>query len=284
MSRPILPDEPEDMAREFITHFPERISTLFVETQLRDAVRRRKPSILMACMLKSGSTFLCNALAAATGYPRHPLVYAFFQNAQDLYLPALARAIAIPTITQQHVRATRPNLELIDIFHLKTIVLVRNVFDAIVSLRDHCLREGPEMPAGIVTDQFERLSTTEQYDLLIDVSAPWFFGFYASWFAASQAGKCDPVWVTYETFFADPESALESLLEFAETPRTRTEVSQALQQARSEGSRLNRGVGGRGQTELTPEQRDRIVRLSRWYPSVDFQLMGISQETQASAA
>lgn len=284
MSPPNLPEDPEDLARAFMSHFPERVSTLYVETKLREIVRRRKPSVLIACMLKSGSTFLCNALATATGYPRHPLVYAFYQNAQDIYLPALARGIAVPTITQQHVRATRPNLELIDIFHFKTIVLVRDVFDALVSLRDHCLREGPEMPAGIVTNTFAELSKEQQYDLLIDISAPWFFGFYASWFAASRRGDCEPVWVTYETLFADPASALETLLEFTGTPRSREEIAAAVEKARSEGSRLNKGIAGRGRTELTADQRARIARLARWYPGVDFRLMGVLPEMQSTAA
>lgn len=275
--------DPDALAREFIRHFPGRAATLSIETPLRAAARRRKPPILLACMPKSGSTFLCNAIAAATGYPRHPLVYAYFRNAQDLYLPALVKALSIPTVTQQHVVATRPNLELIDVFHLKTIVLVRNLFDVVVSLREHCLREGPHTPAGFIDESFSGLSKARQYDLLIDVAVPWYFGFYASWFRASHSGDCRPLWLTYETLFADPIDVLQRLLEFCESPQDRSRVREAVARARESGSRFNKGIAGRGNAELGAHQRRRIASYADWYPTVDFSLIGLPQGERSAA-
>lgn len=279
-----MPHDANELARKLILKLPGREGVLPHADELRAAARKRKPVVLVACMPKSGSTFLANAIAAATGYPLHSLVYAYFRNAQDLYLPALLRTLAVPTVTQQHVVATRPNLELIDLFHLKTVVLVRNIFDVVVSLRDHCLREGVETPAGVIDDAFPHLPKSEQYDLLIDVAAPWYFGFYASWFRASQNGGCDPLWLTYETLFAEPLPILHKLLEFCEAPQSVDAVRAALEKAREAGSRFNKGVTGRGTDELSAGQKERLAGLARRHPTTDFSLIGVGGTARSRKA
>jgi hypothetical protein len=43
-----------------------------------------------------------------------------------------------------------------------------------------------------------------------------------------------------------------------------------------ERTRLNVGVPGRAHTLLSDSQRERIVRLTQYYPNVDFTRIGIS--------
>ena len=145
-------NEHEQLARHIMEHFPERNTIKICEESLKKSARAYPPSILIACMPRSGSTYLSNLLAAVTGYPRHPLVYTFYRNEQDLYLPALMKALTIPTVTQQHLRATGPTLELIDIFNLRPIVLVRNLFDVVVSYFDHLHQESLLVPAAYFPD------------------------------------------------------------------------------------------------------------------------------------
>src|SRR6187551_3281662 len=131
-----------------IDHLPEWRPTV------NALARSRPPSILLACMPKSGSSFLSAALAQAAGYPLYQFVYTYDRNEQDLYLPALVSGLGLPspTVTQQHVRATGSNLDLTQVFNLRVVLLVRNLFDALVSLRDHILNEGAPQPMAYIPD------------------------------------------------------------------------------------------------------------------------------------
>ena len=256
----------DELAKQIMQHFPERETMRHRAKELREAARTCKPSIVIACMPKSGSTFLANVLAAITEYPHHPLVYAHFRQEQDLYLPALLKAIAIPTVTQQHIRATEANLELMRIFNLQPVVLVRNIFDTIVSYFDHLHKESIQVPAGYFDEEFFTFDDEKKFDMIIDVAAPWFIGFFASWQNAMTNGRCTMAWLTYEGLFANLETAVSEILGFYEVTTSEARIREALQTAREHGSRFNKGVKGRGETRLSTAQKDRIVRLTQYYP------------------
>lgn len=101
--------------------------------------------ILIACMPKSRSTLLTKMISESTGYTNTPFVKAYSQNEQDLYLPSMLMHKNRNTITQQHVRATVPNVDLLRLFNTKNIILFRNIFDVCLSYRDHLLNESIEV-------------------------------------------------------------------------------------------------------------------------------------------
>jgi len=265
----------EELALLIMQHFPERETMRHRAKELREAARERKPSVLIACMPKTGSTFLANVLASITEYPHHPLVYAHFRQEQDLYLPSLLKAIAIPTVTQQHVRATEANLELLQIFNVKPIVLVRNIFDTIVSFFDHLHKESVQVPAGYFNDEFFTFDDEKKFDMIIDVAGPWFIGFFASWQDAMAKGRCTMAWLTYEALFANLETAVSEILGFYEVTASQARIRESLQAARDHGSRFNKGVKGRGETRLTTSQKERVARLAAYYPAIDFSMIGL---------
>ncbi|MDH3232775.1 MAG: tetratricopeptide repeat protein, partial [Alphaproteobacteria bacterium] len=80
--------------------------------------------IFIACMPKSGSTFLRTALMALTGWQEAYMTFAFLQNEEELYLPYLRAAARLNTVVQQHCRATVPNIQLLQAFAIRPIVLV----------------------------------------------------------------------------------------------------------------------------------------------------------------
>jgi hypothetical protein len=235
-------------------------------------------------MPKSGSTYLATLLSLATGYPQHPLVFAYERNEQDLDLAALLRSLGRPTVTQQHVRATGPNLALIDAFDLRTVVLVRNLFDVVLSLHDHLVGEGLGIPCGFFSEEFLRLDRPARLDMVIDLALPWYFAFYASWADVRARGGRPTHWLTYEGLTADPAGALRGCLDFCGLPASDGAVAAAVAQARSRPTRHNKGVAGRGDADLTVAQKDRIRRLAAYYPSVDFTPVGLPAPAAARSA
>ena len=126
--------------------------------------------LIVACMPKSGSTFLASALTHATGYSNVVLAFGFEQNEQDLYLPALIRNSGFDTVTQQHMRATDPNLRLLAAFHMAPIVLVRNLEDITISLYDHLHNTAIKASMGYLNESFFELDrVTSSLDDTINI-------------------------------------------------------------------------------------------------------------------
>ncbi len=261
---------------------PDRQQLHHARAAIARRARQYPPSILIACMPKSGSTYLANALAAATGYPMHPLVYIHERNEQDLYLPELLRTLNQPIVTQQHVRATLGNLELIQLFHLRPVILVRNLFDVVVSLYDHLHHDDFRVPMANVTPEFFELSEKRKLDAIIDLHLPWYFSFFTSWATPQPSLPCLVHWVTYEALQASPHTTVQGILAFANQTLTMDQVERAIALARQSKTRFNQGKTGRGQEILSREQQQRILEYIDYYPSVDFSLIGLSR-THAAA-
>jgi len=98
-------------------------------------------SVFVAAMPKSGSSFLARALCEATTYRHSYCDFSYANIEQELYLPRLVDIYGKGTVVQQHVLANEPNLLLFKEFGIRPIVLVRNLFDLVISVRDHLLTE-----------------------------------------------------------------------------------------------------------------------------------------------
>lgn len=250
--------------------------------KLKRLLTRRRETIFLACMPKSGSTFLKRALMEVTGFQSAYLSYAFERNEQDLYFPALIDNWNVATITQQHVRATGPNLQLMDRFGIRPVILVRNLFDAIVSIRDYLFTEGFEkFPSLYVTEQMADFSRERQLDLLIAHALPWYINFYVSWYDSCRTGSIDAMWLSYEDLVQDWAAGVHGVLEFYGIPHSLERVRTALERLSSGDRgdiRLNVGVTGRG-AELSEAQHDRVREQAALYPWVDFTRIGIAKVT-----
>jgi hypothetical protein len=90
------------------------------------------PHLLIACQPKSGSTFLKNILCEATGFRDTYLFHAAELSTQELFYPVLLEFADVPTVTHQHCRATEANLQMMQAFGMRAVVLVRNLFDDVL--------------------------------------------------------------------------------------------------------------------------------------------------------
>jgi hypothetical protein len=267
-------------------------------SQLKKITSRRGEYIFIACMPKTASTFMTMALSELTGFTRVGMRYDVFNQSQaqksdvglvkiqrseqDLYLPKVIDAYPYGTVTQQHVKATCSNLRMMKTFSIRPVVLVRNILDVVVSIRDHLYKEGfHKFPTFFCNKKFPEFDEKTQLDWIIELGLPWYFNFYVSWYEASSSKRIDVLWLTYEEVIADWKEALKKVLLFYGIQRTDEEIEKALNVIHQQGSgkgrkiRINKGVIGRGRATLTDAQRERIIGLARFYPSVDFSRIGI---------
>lgn len=232
--------------------------------------------IFIACVPKSASSFLKTLLRGLTGYRDIFPVYAAGQTEHEVYLPALREYAHLNTVTQQHCRASDANVHLMQAFGIRPIVLVRNIFDSVISLLDFYTDRGAYFNTYFRAD-FQQLDETTKVDLLIDNVIPWYFQFVASWDLVERQQRLEIKWLTYEDLTADKTNAVQDVLRFYGLGAPDAAIAAKVKETESESReiRFNKGVAGRGKIRLTDQQKERIRRLSNYYPSTDFGRIGL---------
>ncbi len=231
--------------------------------------------IFIACSPKSGSTFLKNLLVNLTGYQDAFMVASPGQFEQELYLPTLQETAHLDTVTQQHARASDTNVHLMQAFGIKPVVLVRNIFDSVMSLLD--FYDKGAFQHSYFRGDWQALDEETKIDLLIDNLVPWYFQFVASWDLAERQKRVEVEWLTYEELIADKTTSVLKVLEFYGLGAARRGVEQRIREIESEGRkiRFNKGVAGRGKSGLSDRQKERIRSLAKYYPATDFSRIGM---------
>lgn len=232
--------------------------------------------IFIACVPKSASTFLKNVLAGLTGFQDVFMVHAAGQSEHEIYLPTVREFAHLNTVTQQHCRASDANIHIMQAFEIRPIVLVRNIFDSVVSLLDFYNKQGAFFNSYFRAD-FQSLDDETKINLLIDNVIPWYFQFVASWDLAEKQQRLTVRWLTYEDLIENKPETVENVLEFYGLGSPARAIESRIQKAESEARkiRFNKGVAGRGKARLGDEQKERVRRLSKYYPTTDFGRIGL---------
>jgi sulfotransferase family protein len=231
--------------------------------------------IFIACVPKTASTFLKNLLVNITGYRDLFTVYAAGQSEHEIYLPTLRDSAHLDTVTQQHCRASDANIHLMQGFGIRPVVLVRNIFDSVMSLLDF-YNKGAFRTSYFRAD-WPRLDEETKLDLIIENVIPWYFQFVASWDLAEKQKRLEMYWLTYEELIGDKASSVLKVLGFYGLGASRRGMEKRIREIESDElkNRFNKGVSGRGKSGLSERQKEQIRRLTRYYPSTDFARIGL---------
>lgn len=237
----------------------------------------RRHRILLACFPKSGSTWLRTILTGLPGMRTAWISDGAGRAEQELSPHRLASAGFHDFVAQHHVRFHDGTRRQIGRFGLKPVVLVRDIFDCLVSLADHVRTNWPELPQALVTPEILALPDGELLDFVIDMAAPWYIDFYVSWLSCPGV----PL-VRYEDLVRDPSAVVAGLVCRLGLEASATEIGRAIAAAENGPVLFNRGVVGRG-AALTEAQRGRILRQASYYPTVDFSAIGIGKGGRGGA-
>ncbi|WP_183094893.1 sulfotransferase [Nocardioides stalactiti] len=252
-------------------------------------------AVLVACMPKSGSTFLSAALSQLPGFRREHIVPSYKRREQEIGINELQRAFdATQTlrkafdaglfktedrprgfVAQNHIRHTAETQALIDAYAIVPVCLVRNIFDIVVSLRDHVTHSSVFTPTAYVDETMVDWEPERMYEFLVDMAVPWYIHFYVSWFKAENR-----IMVTYEDLVADPHAQLREILRFGKLGWNNEMIAQALEDVAGVNMRKNVGKAGRGEV-LADDLKARVAHFCSFYPDVDFRPIGIDQSGAA---
>lgn len=228
---------------------------------------------LVACMPKSGSTYLTQLIAEMHDLKKTNLKDATGRNEQVISLPNVVDNFGHRVVDQVHCRATKPNLDIIRDYGLTVILVTRNLLDLVFSIFDHSHMENPRFNMAWMDERHLHLPLKTQMDLIIDLALPWYINFYVSWYEGMR--EVDVSWVCYEDLSSDTHAALKNLNHSIGKAVSDERILSIINELASKKSyRFNKGVCGRGEN-LSEDQKKRIKNFASYYPWVDFSPIGI---------
>lgn len=239
----------------------------------RKIIGQTEGRILLACFPKSGSTFTSNVISELHGMKKVSLVPYYGRREQEICKLSLQEiAPNQKIIAQHHVRYHPHTQRLSAEYSLSNVVLTRNIFDAMVSIRDHIRNESEISPHAYLSESHKNLSNDDLDSLLADLVAPWYFNFFVSWLDCSNM-----LHITYEDLKENEIEYFMEILHFAKLNFSVEAVKDAINITKGKrSSRYNKGVQGRGNS-LSNYAKDRITKLSQHYPDIDFKSIGIER-------
>lgn len=244
--------------------------------------------ILVACMPKSGSTFLSEVIANLPGLRRATLVPGYQRREQEICVKRLEEEIQKTKllrdiwgaqrqlmsrprgfVAQMHLRYTLPSDVIFREYAVVPVVLVRNIFDIVVSLRDHIVQTAPYMSMAYVSEEMRAWPAEKMYHFIADMAIPWYLNFFVSW-SDSPFNKL----VTYEQLTCEREGTLEGILDDCGLKVGRRKLLDAINAAGGAKTRKNKGIAGRGEA-LPDAVKEKILHYASYYPHYDLSPIGL---------
>lgn len=250
---------------------------------------KRDVRIIVACMPKSGSTFLAAMIANLPGMRRVSLVPGHMRREQEICLKRLEeenaktrlitelyrrKELVVPIrprgfVAQMHLRYSEPTAEILENYNITPVVLVRNIFDIVMSVRDHFYSTGPHMAMAYCSEAMRKWPEEKMHHFIADMVIPWYINFFMCW------RDCpNKLLVTYEGLTSNNENTLRDVAAFAGIRVSKKAIADAIANTDQAKTRKNKATVGRGQ-ELAQSVKDKILHLASHYPNVDFSPIGL---------
>ncbi len=252
------------------------LDALFDEREIRTAADAFAPSYVLVALPKSSSTFCTEVLAATLGAAVYKdIVTQDRCTPKDLSIAGIVNGRNRMTLSQVHLVATGANLRILRNFRIPVAILLRNLLDMVVSLRDH-MNANPFFSSILIPTDWHGLSEADKLDYIIDTAVPWTVTFYVSWAQAIARGEVATALFHYEDMLRAPVPFFRSICACLGRSVSDGVIERSLAQVeKSEATRFNVGRTGRGREELSAAQIARIRRHRDYYPGIDFAPLGL---------
>lgn len=226
--------------------------------------------ILIACMPKSGSTYLSNAVSRLPRFRKATLVQIYGRTEQELSLSQALRKHRYNYVAQHHVKYNDNTEFVLRKFNITPVVLVRNIFDCVASIRDHIRNESIMSPTAWIDESTREFDDDKLSSMISQLIIPWYIHFYVSWTNCPEA-----LLLTYENAFADISGTVSQICDHSGLTLPASAIENSLKIKTDKPDRFNVGVSGRG-SALNEETKNTIRRYATFYPHIDFSPIGIT--------
>jgi hypothetical protein len=225
---------------------------------------------------KAAGTFLRTAAIAACDGQLLRIVHAQGGRDAQPYLPLLVDyftgGLTPKTLVAHiHMQALPANRHILAAFGIRPIVMLRPIADMLASFWDMLDTDALARQDGLncsIPENFPELSRQMKADFCIDLLAPWYVSFYATWLEYAAREPRTVLLLHYPQMQADPAGTLARALSHAGIEVSEARCRQAAEEAWSErhSLRFNKGEAGRGQKYFDAGHLRKLDRLLSYYP------------------
>jgi hypothetical protein len=265
------------------------------EPAARDYLRSvgaRRPLLFLAFAPKSAGTYFRQAAMYAVNGQLIRSCHAQGGRDGTLYLPNILAFFlddeAPATITHTHMQALDANRHFIDALGLKPVIMIRNLADMLASFLDMLETDPVARAEGLncqIPANFCALDRSDKLDFMIDVIAPWYASYFATWKDFADAAPGQVCVLRYGDLCDNPGEPLYTALTHAGFATTRFHCRKSVELAWEgrENYRFNRGVSGRGRDYFTLRHLARLQKLLSYYPQLSGWLPDLLGGAEAAA-
>ncbi len=193
------------------------------------------------------------------------------------------------TIAHIHMQALAANRHFIEAFGLRPIIMMRSIPDMLASFWDMLEFDPTARAEGLncqIPDNFVDQSRAQKADFMVDVIAPWYASYFATWKSFVDDAPETICVLHYNDFCADPTTALHAALAHAGFFVSRAKCRDSLDLVWTERSvyRYNKGMPGRGKEYFSHFHLEKLRRLLCYYPQLESWLPELMGNHEAVAA
>jgi hypothetical protein len=221
--------------------------------------------------LKTGGTYLCNLLTQSIDGGVYTSMNSRNDDGRSFDYVTLFNAIGPNRVVKSHNLADRRNIFALDMLEMRPVLVTRNIFDCLHSIRHFSYPDGPGHPHGT-------LGNAEKLELTTSRLAAYYVEMHATWDQLIRANR--PVLrLMYQDNIRDWVGAAERVFAHVgrEIPRERiTRAYENLERRKAENPfslRFRKGLVGEGEASMPGYLKDRVRALYKLYPDVDFTLI-----------
>ena len=250
------------------------------ELQEKEIKKNVKKHLFLICAPKSGSTWLTIILKNILNWNVVKLFPAFEHREQEIDLAPLFESGVKGNVfsPHQHLRYSLYTEKIINMLDSYLILQLRSIYDTIISYKDHLNKESVKVPAAFMNDEnWELLSEENKLSFVVDLVVPWYFNFYCGWLTSNLHKEGRIKIITYSGMKKDTLLTVKGILEYIEEPFTDSKIAKVMDEVAKKNTRKNKGISGRG-NQIPDELKKRVVSYTKYYPKVNFDLLGITQE------
>jgi hypothetical protein len=241
-----------------------------------NAISLRRPVLMFAFAPKAAGTFLRSAAIDAVGGQLVRITHAQGGRDAQPYLPVfvhyyLGGVCDGTLVAHVHMQALPANRYLLEILGIRPIIMLRSIPDMLASYWDMLAESAEARAEGlncVIPDGFPDFSDAQKADFMIDMIAPWYVSYFATWLAYKKEEPLDVCVLRFADFVKDPAAVLETAVQHADIPRSRAQCQAALDGAwKGRGElRFNKGTEGRGKDYFSPAHLERLARMMSFHP------------------
>lgn len=231
----------------------------------RNLFTEARPNIFLTSFFRSGSSHVkMTLLKILPGYRPATTVFTvgpLGNDACNIHLSAAQVLFMIPEqVFHQHTLGTSGNSEILKLFKVKPIVMMRNILDCMASLHELlCHSYSGNAPRGLYDQNigiyyppYWADMTEEEQLWWMTYNVPnWFFTFYMSWINNTQVDVL-PVW--YDIYYKDQVAGVRRILDHTGISSLGHIKDEDIDFAANNigvGSRFVFGLPGRGKEKFT---------------------------------